>query len=77
MATHVGCFAKIKELEQSLRVAVEALEKLGPKWLFWPAPRQPDPRVIMYESRTIKEVEDMAQEALAKLNNPSGCEDES
>jgi len=74
--THQGCFAKIAELERSLAIAKEALEKIGPKWLYWPAPRQPDPRVIMYESRTIKELEDMAADALTKINCPSGLEDD-
>lgn len=46
----------------------DALRKLqGVGWLYWPANRQPDPRVVMYESRTLKEIEDLAKTALPEV----------
>jgi hypothetical protein len=43
-----------------------ALKKLGKWWLYWPSSRQIEGQPTLYESRTIKEIEDMAKEALEK-----------
>ncbi len=42
----------------------KALGKLTLGWLYWPATDQPDPRNIMYQSRTLDEIENMAKEAM-------------
>ncbi len=44
----------------------DALMKLRRGWLYWPAKHQPDPRVTMYQSRTLDEIEKMAKEALGE-----------
>lgn len=49
--------AKIKKL-------TESLEKLGPGWLYWPSKRQIEGQPTVFESRTIDEIEKMAQEAI-------------
>lgn len=76
MATHTGCFARIEELEAMVEFAIETLEKLGPKWLYWPSKRQVEGQPTAYESRNIQEVEDMAQEAVNRLKCFSGLEDD-
>jgi hypothetical protein len=63
-----GAHAVNKEASERIAKLETALKKLGPGWLYWPAKRQPDPRVVMYESRTIDEVEKMANEALVDPN---------
>lgn len=51
-------------LQKRLEVAVLALKKLSKGWLYWPANTQPDPRVMMYQSRTLDEIEKMATDTI-------------
>ena len=50
--------------EEKLKLAVDSLEKLSDEWLYWPASRQPVPKVKAYESRTINDIEKMAQDTI-------------
>lgn len=49
-----------------VKTLTEALEKLGPTWLYWPSKKQFDGQPIAYESRQIQEIENMAHKALEK-----------
>ena len=42
----------------------DALKAFTGPWLTWPAKKQPDPRVTLYESRTVREIQEHAQKAL-------------
>ena len=55
-----------KLLDEESKRLKDALGKLSLGWLYWPAKRQPDPRVTMYESRTLDEIENMAKDALGE-----------
>ena len=57
----------MKELYRRIEILTEALNKLGPSWLYWPAKKQIEGQPIAYESRTIDEIEHMVKETLKKI----------
>jgi hypothetical protein len=55
------------KLEENIAILQQALKKLTLGWLYWPAKKQSDPRVVQYESTTLDAIEKMAKEALSKV----------
>jgi|ERR1035437_927115 hypothetical protein len=57
-----------------LQLMHTALSKLSKGWLYWPTNRQPDPRVTMYESRSLDEIEKMSKEVISIIKRECGHE---
>jgi hypothetical protein len=56
---------------ECLRTLYCAVSKLSLGWLYWPAKRQPDVRITMYESKSLDEIEKMSVEAIAQFKRDS------
>lgn len=61
---YIQLFDEAHDMFKKANHLLIALEKLSEGRLYWPSSRQPDPRTIAYESRTLKEIEEMAKNAL-------------
>jgi len=65
-------YVDVPMLLDSLEIALGALDKLREGWLYWPAKHQPDPRTVMYHSKTIDNIERMGREAIARIQERMG-----